>query len=341
MRTRPPVVDALEPRRLFDTLTPGVSVETAVTAARPNKNWTIDLVAGQAIYVAAGETTASAFQTQLILIAPTRKAIARGVGDSGAFVGKVAPVSGTYIVRVRDTAGTNRSGVTLTAFYTGPAPAVDSDDAGVVESGRRYATSISPGDLDVWRIDAEDGQFLSIVGNENSNASPVGIGVAVIGPDGAGVTAAENDTGFILDVPEVRSGTYYAVVFEPGANASGRYGISFGLTPGVQYDGDPDTQQPLVSGTPRNGDLPSGDVDVFQVSVNRRQRINLTLARNGGAFQPAIQLIDPNGDPVAFTDGTSTASLSYRTLLSGTYSILARNRGPGTGGLYRLSYSVT
>ena len=249
MRKNPVAIDSLEPRHMFDGLTAGVTVATAVTSSRPQKNWSINLVAGQAIIVAAGESTTSAFEPQLILITPNHKAMARSVGASGAFISKVAPITGTYVVRIRDTDGTHVSGVTVTAAFTGTGAIVDGDDAGTEQSGRRFAASISPGDLDVWSIPASGKQFLSVVANENTNGSSVGLGVAILGPDGAGVTAKESETGFAIDVPNVKSGDYYAVVYENGANASGRYGIAFGLTPGVQTTEDP-TPRPLSSAAP-------------------------------------------------------------------------------------------
>lgn len=334
------VVDVLESRRHLDSLTAGVTVATAITAGRSQKNWSINLVAGQAIIVAGGETGSSAFQPQLILITPKHKAMARSVGTSGAFISKVAPITGTYVVRIRDTDGTHLSGVTVTAAFTSSTPITDGDDAGTEQSGRRFAVSISPGDLDVWRIPASGKQFLSVVANENSNGSSVGIGVAILGPDGAGVTAKESESGFAIDVPSVKAGNYYAVAYENGANASGRYGIAFGLTPGAQTTEDPDTQTPLVSGATRTGDLPSGDIDLFQQSLGANKTVKVTLARNGSSVTPAILLIDPNGNQVATTSGTSTATLTYKTTIAGTYSILTRNRDASTGGSYKLTYTV-
>jgi hypothetical protein len=331
----------LEGRCLFDTLTAGVTVSTAVNASRPQKNWSINLVAGQAIIVTAGETTTSAFQPQLILITPNRKAMARSVGESGAFISKVAPVTGTYVVRIRDTDGTHFSGVNITAAFTGSGSITDGDDATTMQSGRRFAAGISQGDLDVWKINAVGKQFLSIVANENTNGSSMGVGVAILGPDGTGVTAKESETGFAIDVPQVKAGTYYAVVYENGVNSSGRYGISLGLSPGVQTTEDPDTQTPLVSGATRTGDLPSGDIDLFQQSISAGKSLTVTVARNGSSVTPQILLIDPNGNQVAVTSGTSSATLTYRTTLSGTYSILTRNRDADTGGSYKLTYTLS
>jgi hypothetical protein len=327
---------------LFASLTPGVTAETAITTARPNKNWSINLVAGQAVYIGAGETTPSALQPLLILIGPNRKTVGRSIGNSGAFMGKVAPLTGTYTVRIRDTAGTQTGGVRVTAVFTGSTPITDGDDAGVAASGRRFPASIAPGDLDVWRINATNvRQFLSLVLNENNNGSAIGVGVALIGPDGSGLTGSESTTGFALDVPAARRGTYYAVVYEPGSDASGRYGFSLGLSPGTQTNEDPDTRTPLSSGQNRTGDIPSGDIDLYPVSLAAGRTIRITMSRNNSSVTPEILIIDPNGNQVASASGTSSASLTYTTRQSGTFAVLTRNRDANTGGGYRLSYSVS
>ena len=55
---------------------------------------------------------------------------------------------------------------------------------------------------------------------------------------------------------------------------------------------------------------------------------------------PAILLIDPNGNEVATSSGTTTTTLTYKTTIAGTYSILTRNRDADTGGSYKLTYTV-
>ena len=336
-----PLIDSLESRTLFATLTAGVTYATSINASKPLKNWSISLKAGQAIYVTAGVPAGAAVSPELVLISPNHKTLARSVGERGAMTGKVAPVTGTYVVRVFDARGSgNSSSVSVTAVFTGSTPIADGDDGGTASSGRRFAASIDPGDFDVWRIDATSGQFLSVVANENSVNSPVGVGVVLLGPDGSGVASKESETGFALDVPGVKTGTYYAVVYETAVNASGRYGISFGLTPGAQTTEDPDTQQPLVSGTPRTGDLPSGDIDLFQVSLAKGKKVSITVTRTGSTLTPAILLIDPSGKEVTSTSGTSSATLTYTTLTAGTFSILLRNRDASMGGSYKLTYTV-
>lgn len=345
MKHTPMTLDPLESRRLFAaTLTAGVSVTTGIRTAGVQKNYSINLTAGQTFVVAAGDNS-SGFSTELIFISPAGKALRRSSGADGAFIGTVASVTGTYRVRVRDVSNTHTGSVTLTAFFTGASTITDSDDGGTVDSGRRFAASIGPGDLDVWTIPATKGQFIGTVVNENDNGASIGVGVLLVAPDGTAVLSKENAEGFVADTTATQTGTYYDVVYEPGANATGRYGICVAQAPGTQATEDADTNTPLTSGTPRNGDLPSGDQDVFQVSIGRGKTASVAVhASSGSTVTPAMELIDPNGKEVhvsTATAGATSDQLTYTTTISGTYSIVLRNSLPDTGGDYQLTYTLS
>ncbi|MGC4032326.1 MAG: pre-peptidase C-terminal domain-containing protein [Tepidisphaeraceae bacterium] len=336
------MIDELEGRQLFAALTAGKTVSFSLnTTTAKQATYTVSLKSGTSFIVAAGDTGSTSFAPEVALINSAGTVVASSSGDKGVYFSKTVPATGTYTVRVRDV-GQNQSGtVKLTAFYTGSTAVVDGDDAYTAQSGRRFAAGLEPGDLDVWKIDGKAGQFLSIVSAENSVGSAFDIGVNLIGPDGKIITTKASETGIKIDQASIKAGTYYAVAYESGANDTGRYGISFGQTPGVQYTGDPDTQSPLVSGQTRSGDLPGGDIDIFQLSLTAGKTINLTLARNGGTLDPEILIIDPTGKAVATSNGSTSTTLSYKTLTSGTYSILIRDREADDGGLYKLTYKLT
>ena len=336
------LIDVLEPRRLFAGLTAGVTATSSITTSASTKNWTVSLKAGQAIVVAVGDTGTTPFAPELALIGPDGKTMTTTSGDKGAFLSKTAATSGTYTVRVRDV-GQNQSGsIKVTAFYTGSTAVTDSDDAFTAQSGRRFAATIEPGDLDVWKVDGKAGQFLSVVATENKVGDPVDPGVMLVGPDGKIVTTKTSETGIKIDQASIKTGTYYAVVFESGADNTARYGISFGQTPGVQTTEDPDTQKILTSGETRTGDLPGGDIDLFQVSLTAGGKISLTVARGStGSLDPELLVIDPTGKVVASANGSSTASVTYTTLTSGTFSFLLRDRESDDGGQYKLTYKLT
>lgn len=339
--TTPFTIDALEPRKYFATLTPAETYATSLKTTGAQKNWTIPLVAGQNVTLAAGDRSASALQTELILIGPTGKVYRRSVGEEGSFISLNVPVSGNWRVRLRDLDRNDTGSVQVTAFYYAPT-IVDGDDAFNAESGRRRAATVDIGDLDVWTISAAQGQFLSVLATENTAGAAADIGVLVIGPDGKVVTGAEHEQGVKIDIPSSKAGNYYAVVYEAGANdANARYGISFARAPGAQYGGDPDTIDPLQPGVTRTGDLPGGDMDIFPVTLTAGQNFSASLVRAAGSLDPELLLISPAGQVVKTTNGTTSTLLTQAISTTGTYWIVARDREGDDGGPYALTYTVS
>ena len=337
------MLDPLESRRLFATLVAGQTAVTATSSPTQLKNYSVSLTAGQFVAIAAGDRGTGSFTPKIQLIGPNHKTVRTAIGDTGAFLGTVAPTTGTYIVRLTDETRTHTGSVNVTAFYTGSSKVTDGDDAVSTTnySGRRFGATLSPGDLDVWAIKATKGQFLSVDAAENVAGADLGVGIALINPDGTGLTSSESSTSVKIDVNSASSGYYYAVAYVPAQNATGRYGISFGQTPGTQYAGDPDVTAPLVSGQTRTGDLPAGDIDIYQASLTKGQTVSLTVSRDDSTVEPEILLVDSAGKVVSSSHGTKTASLSYTLLTGGTYSILLRNYEGDANGAYTFEYSLS
>ena len=334
-----PLIDALEPRNLFATLTPGVTWNTNLNVSSSQKNWTVDLVAGQNVTLAAGDLSGSALQTELILISPANKVLRRSVGENGSFLSVNAPTSGTYRVRVRDVGRDHFGSVKVNAFFYAPT-ITDSDDAFSAESGRRRAADIDPGDLDTWTLTAQQAQFLSVHAAENNAGNAVDIGVLIIGPNGQVVTGAEDEEGVKLDIPNASAGNYYAVVYEAGANDTSRYGITFGRVPGTQYAGDPDTATPLSSNVTRSGDMPGGDYDIFGINLSAGQAFSATLTKGTGSLNPELLLIDPTGKLIKTTSGNTSTTLAQSINSTGQWWLFARDRDADAGGQYTIRYTA-
>jgi len=332
-------VDSLEPRQLFTSLTPGQTVTATIGKVGQVQEYTVSLVAGRNITVAAGDKGTTSFATDLRLINPSGQVVASSSGDTGAFISTTAAVTGTYKVRIGDVGNNQTGSASVTAFYYASS-ITDSDDAYAAESGRRRAATIGPGDLDVWTLTATAGNFLSVVATENVVGESIDIGVILVGPDGKVVSAKTSSAGVKIDVASSAKGNYYAVVYEPGQNATGRYGISFARAPGAQYAGDPDTINPLQNNVTRNGDLPGGDMDIWSLSLTRGQTISVSILRTTGSLDPELLLIGPDGKVVSSANGSTSASLSYTITTTGTYWILARDREADDGGQYAIKYKV-
>ncbi len=335
-----PMFDSLEPRQLFATLVPGQSVVTSISTVGTTKNWTVNLVAGRAVTIAAGDTGTTSFAPQISLYSPSGALVATSSGNSGAFITANAPLTGTYTVRLNDV-GNNQTGSTrVTAFYYASS-ITDNDDAFTAESGRRRPATIQPGDLDVWTVNATTKQFLSVLVSENNAGNPLALGVQFIGPNGKIIQQKTNSKGLLIDVPNASAGRYYAVVYEVGQDHTGRYGTSFAIAPGPVSPEDPDTRTTLPANTTRIGGLPSGDIDVFNLNLTAGKTITATFANSSGTINPELLLIDPTGKVVKSANGSSSTTISYKLTLSGTYSLVLRDREADTGGNYSIKYTLT
>lgn len=335
-------IDPLEPRQLMTALTPAVTTTSSITTLGQTKNWTVPLVAGRQFVLAIADMGTTTFAPLVQLYNPSGVLVATATGDKGAVMNINAPVTGTYRVRVRDNGDNQTGSVKLTAFYYAN-PITDSDDAFTEQSGRRFAATIEPGDLDVWTFPATRGMFMSVLCAENIPGNATTFGLILISPTGKVVQQKTNPTGMKIDVPGTSSvsGNYYAIVYEDGQDATGRYGISFAATPGTQYAGDPDTVTPLSPGVVRNGDLPGGDMDIWGVSLKANQKISITIKRLTSSLDPELLLVGPTGAIVASANGSPNATLTTTVSAAGTYWIIARDREADDGGQFSIVYTVT
>jgi hypothetical protein len=339
MNLRSSLIDSLEPRRLFAALTPGQTISASITTVGQYKEWTLPLVAGRAVAISAGDAGTTSFAPGLSLIDPAGKTVSTSSGDKGAFISTTSLVTGTYKVRMKDVGNDQKGSVRVTAFYYAPT-ITDSDDAYIAESGRRRASTIQPGDLDIWTINASNSQFLSSLAVENKAGDPIGVGMQMIGPDGKLIKNTTSTMGTRVDVQGSKKGNYYVMIYEPGQDATGRYGITFAQTSAPQYAGDPDTATPLSRDTKRVGDLPAGDYDIFALNLSAGQGIAVSFARTTGSLDPELLLIDSTGKVIASNNGSPGVTLSATVSSGGSYYLLLRDRESDDGGQYAVQYGL-
>ena len=331
-------IQPLEPRQLFVVLIPAQTVTSSITTLAQQKNWTMPLKAGQQVIIAVGDTGTTTFAPDAALIDPSGKVVATSAGNAGAFINTTPLVTGTYRLRVRDIGNDQLGAVKVTAFYYATT-ITDNDDAFFAESGRRRAGTIGPGDLDVWRVPAKSGQFISTLVSNYPAGSPVDVQYALIKPDGKALVATTTIRKIDIQA-NTFNGNYYVVISEKGQDETGRYGISAAMTPGVQYAGDPDTVTPLVSGVTRAGDMPAGDMDVWNMSLTAGKRFTVNLSRLNGGLKPELVLVDSLGKIVAQSKGLTSTTLSYNVPKTGTYWLISRDSNADDGGQYNIVYTL-
>jgi Ca2+-binding RTX toxin-like protein len=341
-KSRPSFIDVLEPRRLFAALTPGLSVTGAISSPSEVDSDTISVKAGQTLVVALGETTATSFTPQLQVRDPNGTAVRTNSGAMGVFVTLTATLTGTYTLRVSDATASHTGSYQLTAFTPGTNFS-HGEDAFEAESGRRRAATIGPGDLDVWTVTTTAGQFISAEAAKNTTGENLNIGMLMFAPDGSIVGQKTSTSGLSIDVPntQTQTGVYFVVIYEPDANVSGIYGITFGRIPGPQATEDPDTNVLLPNNTLRNGMLPAGDYDIFSIYVDEGSSFSATLTDTSGNLQPELQLFNPDASFATSSSGATTTTLTGSAPISGTYWLIARDRTSAGGGNYSIKYNLS
>jgi len=334
-------IESLEPRRLFAVLASGVTLESSIASTSEIDTHTISLTAGQILVVALGENDGQALDPQVQLKDPSGGTVRTDSGEVGVYYRITAAATGTYQLLISDAGSNNTGNYQLTVFRPG-AQGVGEEGANV-ESGRRRAGTAEAGDLDVWTIDATAGQYVGMIVTENSVGNAVDIGMLVFAPDGSLVSEKTSETGVQLDITadQTVTGTYRVVIFEPGANDSQRYGISFGQFPGMQYAGDPDTLSPLLNGVSRNGDAPGADFDIWPIYIEEGSTFDVTVTRDTGSIDPELIFFAPDSSIIKSANGSTSATLSSAATISGTHWLLLRDREADDGGRYDIEYNLS
>lgn len=337
---RPSLIESVESRRLLAALVSSSTVNGILATDTEIDNYTIAVTKGTPLVVSLGNPGAGGFVPRMQILSPGGSV----VGSASAAVGAGAKLeiqasqTGTYTVRVFEDGQDASGNYTLTAFALGTQ--IDTD-TGVVESGRRFAANVSPGDLDVWTFSATKGQQLAAIVTENTSGSVMDLAVTLVAPDGTVISDIDDDAGVRIDHKATQTGTYYVIVSESGEDESGTYGITITRLPGPQYAGDPDTTF-LESGDSRTVSLPGGDADVWTVWAEAGVSISSTLAAVGNsALNPQLLLYGPDGTLLNSGSGSASASVSAVAPLAGFYWIVGRDLEADTGGAANFIYHLS
>ena len=348
-RTICAAIEFCEPRRLLAAAASGQRIDGTIGSVGEIDSYTINVGSSAPLLVVDAATTSGSLTTTVQVLAPDGGAAPVIVSSDGVTFVNAGGAAGTYTVRIRDDNDAQTGGYRFTAFTPSAGTQSDADgddpsdvrDNDDVESGRRYAAMLGPGDLDAWRISATAGQSIGVTVGRNQDNDVVDPVVTLIAPDGTIVTRQQAR----VDARATQSGNYFALVTEAGNDESEVYGISFARTPGTQYTGDADTL-PLASGVDRNGDLPAGDTDVFSFFVEPGATIDASLdvtATTSAGFVPTLTLYAPDGRTLQSDLGSSTGVALGRIAapIGGTYYISLHDNDRSGGGAFTFRYDLS
>ncbi len=336
------------------TLVNGAMHTGAITAAGEVDVWTFDAVAGDRIAVHIGEIVDdNDFRPWIRLASPTGAALGDVAGIAADVIDDVvAPVTGTYVVRVAsfdpglDGTGTYR----LTMTHTpGPITVSPGDEGGPLTNGAIHTGEIVRGDVDVWTFTATAGERIAVHIGELAETGDFRPWMRLWSPAGASLGDTSGLAAAVIDdVVAPVTGTYLLLVatFDPAFDGAGTYRLTMTHTPGPITVSPGDDGGPLTNGAIHTGEIVRGDVDVWTFTATAGERIAVHIGElaETGDFRPWMRLWSPAGASLGDTSGLAAAVIDDVVApVTGTYLLLVASFDPAFdgAGTYRLTMTHT
>jgi len=193
-----------------------------------------------------------------------------------------------------------------------------------------------PGEVDVYTFSATSGDVITIRMSEDSFL--INPHIRLFAPDGAPVDSAWHATQARIDGRILLStGTYTVQAFNDDPEWGGSYGLM------VQRTFDPGQATALTYGDcVRDTIMPIGCHDAYTFSGSAGDVIVVRMSEVTGGMNPRVELFDPGGAALSSASDAIRAQVDGVTLpAGGTYTILASNLTPGSGGSYGLMVQRT
>ncbi len=346
-----PGVPSVAPGDEGGALTNG-AVHTGVIDLGDLDVWTFTATAGQSLVLRMAEATPGLSLTPALWLYGPNGALLDSYGASGAAAQVVfrATNSGTFLVVAGDfSSGYAGSGAyRLTLAKTGdPITVSPGDEGGSLTNGAMHTGTIEVGDVDLWSIEANTGDSLTVrVGELLTGALTPYVGI--YGPTGVLLDFAAGSVSAEASVRATNNGTYLVLVTDlsNGYAGSGPYRLTLARTGSPVGISANDEGGPLVNGAVHTGVIDLGDLDVWTFTATAGQNFLLRMAEAtpGLSLTPALWLYGPNGALLDSFGGSSVAAqVSFRATNSGTFTVVAGDFSSGYGGsgAYRLTLAET
>ncbi len=297
--------------------------------------WNFTASAGDSLVLKMGQITdTNNFDPWIRLYGPDGALLSSVSAFAAAEVTLRATNSGTFLVVV----GNNpyysdaASGFyLLTLAKTGDAIVVSpGDEGGPLTNGVLHQASLPLGDLDLWNFTASAGQSIVLRLGQITDVGNFDPWIRLYGPNGA---LLASDFSFYVGEVTIRatnSGTFLVVVGNNPYNsdaASGTYLLTLAKT------GDPivvsagDDGGPLTNGIAHQGDIPIGDLDLWNFTANAGQSIVMRMGQitDTNSFDPWVRLYGPDGALLGSDFGAAVSEVTLRATNSGTFLVVAGN----------------
>jgi hypothetical protein len=298
---------------------------------------TLDVRAGQAVFLRVVEVGSTAFWPQLKVHTPSGKQEVNPVSATDvAATSFNASESGAYSLVIADnSSGGDKAGAYELYYSLAPG----ANEGCLLTSGGIAMGIIDKGDLDSYTFTATAGEGvqLRMVDIAGGTFWP---GFEVYDPSGTRVVNPVSATDVaVTSFYAPVTGTYTIVAYDnsTGRASTGDYNLYFTRAPSANEGG------PLSPGGMLSGAIDKGDLDSYTFTATAGQGVQLRLVDTaGGAFWPGFEVYDPSGtrvvNPVSATD---VAATSFYAPASGTYTVVVYDKSTGSAstGDYNLYFT--
>ena len=308
--------------------------------------WTVVAGVGDSIVVRAGEiVSGSTLYPWIRIFGPSGIQLSTVSSAVAAEVSIRSTNNGVFTVVVGD--GNNGLGGSgayrLTLAKTGDPVVVSAgDEGGAMTNGLIHLGEISIGDLDVWTVIAGVGDSINVRAGEIVGGSLLYPWIRIFGPTGAQLESASGAAAAEVETRATENGTFLVIVGDGnnGLGGIGAYRLTLAKIRGATAVSGGDEGESMLNGANHDGEIPTGDLDVWYFSACTGEMITLQLNETGtGTLRPWMRLYGRDGARINSEANANGARISRLIPASGTYVVVIGDGNSGLGGIgsYRLT----
>lgn len=320
--------------------------------------WSFTANSGDGIVVRLGEVIGgSSLYPFLRIYGPTGALLDSTIGSAATEVVTRATNSGIFTVVAANSEPQSPGGngtywLTMSTTTTNnPVVVASGDEGGTLTNGFTYQGALPVGDADIWSFTANSGDGIAVRLGEVVGGSSFYPFLRIYGPNGTLLDSNIGSSAAEVVTRATNSGTFTVVAANsepqsPGGNGNYRLTLSTTTTGSPVVVAFADEGGTLGNGASVQGNLPIGDMDVWNFSVKSGDTILVRMGEvtNGSSLYPFLRIYGPNGALLNSTIGAATAEVFTRATNTGTFTVVAANsepQSPGGNGTYRLTLAAT